>query len=231
MSDASTAAPAYEAIPLPDRRDFSDQEMAARAETFLAEMKARHSIRDFGPTPVPRGIIETCILAAGRAPSGANRQPWHFVAVGDPALKKQIREAAEAEERAFYEGKAGDDWLAALAPLGTDSAKPFLEIAPWLIVIFAERYRIDAERKIEKNYYINESVGIATGMLITALHCAGLATLTHTPNPMRFLNEICGRPENEKPYMILVAGHAAENATVPKEAKIKKPLAEIATFR
>ena len=231
MSDASTAASAYEAIPLPDRRDFSDQEMAERAQKFLAEMKARHSIRDFAATPVPRSVIEDCILAAGRAPSGANRQPWHFVAVGDPALKRQIREAAEAEERAFYEGKAGDDWLAALAPLGTDAAKPFLEIAPWLIVIFAERYRIDAERKIEKNYYINESVGIATGMLITALHCAGLATLTHTPNPMRFLNEICGRPENEKPYMILVVGHAAENATVPKEAKIKKSLDEIATFR
>ncbi len=231
MSDAKLAVPAYEAIPLPDRRDFSDQEMAERAEKFLAEMKARHSIRDFAPTPVPRSVIEDCILAAGRAPSGANRQPWHFVAVGDPAMKKRIREAAEAEERAFYDGKAGDDWLAALAALGTDAEKPFLEIAPWLIVIFAERYRIDANRKIEKNYYINESVGIATGMLITALHCAGLATLTHTPNPMRFLNEICGRPENEKPYMILVAGHAAENATVPKEAKLKKPLEEIATFR
>jgi len=231
MSNASLAAPNYEAIPLPDRRDFSDQEMAERAGKFLAEMKARHSIRDFAPTPVPRKVIEDCILAAGRAPSGANRQPWHFVAVGDPALKQQIREAAEAEEKAFYDGKAGDDWLSALAPLGTDAAKPFLEIAPWLIVIFAERYRIDANRKIDKNYYINESVGIATGMLITALHCAGLATLTHTPNPMRFLNQICGRPENEKPYMILVTGHAAEDATVPKVAKIKKTLEEIATFR
>lgn len=230
MSDASLAAPAYEAIPLPDRRSFSNEEMAERAAQFLAEMKVRHSIRDFAPTPVPRSVIEDCILAAGRAPSGANRQPWHFVAVGDPAMKKRIREAAESEEQAFYDGKAGDDWLAALAPLGTDAEKPFLEIAPWLIVIFAERYRIDAERRIDKNYYINESVGIATGMLITALHCAGLATLTHTPNPMRFLNQICGRPENEKPYMILVAGHAAENATVPKEAKIKKPLEEIATF-
>ncbi|NIA71608.1 nitroreductase family protein [Pelagibius litoralis] len=231
MSDASLAAPAYEAIPLPDPRSFSDAEMAERAAEFLEEMKTRHSIRDFAPTPVPRSVIEDCILAAGRAPSGANRQPWHFVAVGDPAMKKQIREAAEAEEKTFYDGKAGDDWLSALAPLGTDDEKPFLETAPWLIVIFAERYGVSAERKIVKNYYINESVGIATGMLITALHCAGLATLTHTPNPMRFLNDICGRPENEKPYMILVTGHAAKDATVPKHAKIKKPLEEIATFR
>ena len=230
MSDASLAAPAYEAIPLPDRRSFSDEEIAERAAKFLEEMKVRHSVRDFAPTPVPRSVIEDCVLAGGRAPSGANRQPWHFVAVSDQQMKKRIREAAESEEQAFYDGKAGDDWLAALAPLGTDAEKPFLEIAPWLIVIFAERYRINANRKIDKNYYINESVGIATGMLITALHCAGLATLTHTPNPMRFLNQICGRPENEKPYMILVAGHAAENATVPKEAKIKKPLEEIATF-
>ena len=231
MNDAALDDVPYEAIPLPDRRRFSDAEMAERAAAFFAEMKTRHTIRDFEPTPVPRKVIEDCILAAGRAPSGANRQPWHFVAVGDAAIKKRIREAAEAEEQAFYSGKAGDDWLAALAPLGTDEAKPFLETAPWLIVIFAERYGITDDRKIVKNYYINESVGIATGMLITALHQAGLATLTHTPNPMRFLNEICGRPENEKPYMILVAGHAAEDATVPKHAKIKKPLEEIATFR
>lgn len=235
MSDTSLAAPEaapeYEAIPLPDRRHFADAEMLERAQNFFEEMKLRHSIRDFAPEPVPREVIENCILAAGRAPSGANRQPWHFVAVGDAAIKKQIREAAEAEEKAFYDGKAGDDWLSALAPLGTDDTKPFLEIAPWLIVIFAERYGISADRKIVKNYYINESVGIATGMLITALHCAGLATLTHTPNPMRFLNEICGRPENEKPYMILVTGQAAENATVPKQAKIKKSLEEIASFR
>lgn len=231
MSEAKrTAAPPYEAIPLPDRRDFSDAEMAQRAKAFLAEMKTRHSVRDFSPRPVPRGIIADCIRTAGRAPSGANHQPWHFVAVGDPAVKARIRAAAEEEERAFYEGRGGEEWLSDLAPLGTDPDKPFLEIAPWLIVIFAERYRVGADRKIGKNYYINESVGIATGLLITALHHAGLATLTHTPNPMRFLNEICGRPENEKPYMILVTGHAAENATVPKHAKIKKPLEEIATF-
>ncbi len=229
MNEASLA-PDYEAIPLPDRRDFSDAEMAERARHFFEEMKTRHSVRDFSPAPVPRSIIEDCIRTAGRAPNGANLQPWHFVAVSGPAVKRRIREAAEAEERAFYAGKAGEDWLSDLTPLGTDADKPFLETAPWLIVIFAERYRVDENRRIGKNYYIGESVGIATGMLITALHCAGLATLTHTPNPMRFLNEICGRPENEKPYMILVAGHAAENATVPRHAKVKKPLQQIATF-
>jgi iodotyrosine deiodinase len=230
MSNSGIAEPAYEAIPLPDRRDFSDGDIAARARVFLAEMKTRHSLRDFAARPVPRGVIEDCLRAAGYAPSGANLQPWHFVAVGDPKVKRQIREAAEAEEKAFYDGKAGEDWLRDLAPLGTDPAKPFLEIAPWLIVVFAERYRVEADRRIGKNYYIGESVGIATGMLITALHCAGLATLTHTPNPMGFLNRICGRPENEKPYMILVAGHPADDATVPRHAKEKKPLEEIATF-
>ena len=230
MSEAGIAEPGYDAIPLPDRRRYDDAEMIARAERFLAGMRTRHSVREFAPTPVPRRVIEACIETAGRAPSGANHQPWHFVAVADPDVKKRIREAAEAEEKAFYAGKAGEEWLQDLAPLGTDAEKPFLEIAPWLIVIFAERYRIGADRRIGKNYYIGESVGIATGMLITALHCAGLATLTHTPNPMRFLNEICGRPENEKPYMILVAGHAAEGATVPRHAKVKKPLGEIASF-
>jgi len=230
MSEARITVPDYEAIPLPDRRHFGDAEMRERAEHFLAEMKTRHTVRDFAPTPVPREVIETCLATAGRAPSGANHQPWHFVAVGDPAVKQRIRVAAEAEEKAFYAGKAGEEWLSDLTPLGTDADKPFLEIAPWLIVVFAERYRIEANRKIGKNYYIGESVGIATGMLITALHCAGLATLTHTPNPMRFLNEICGRPENEKPYMILVAGHAAQGATVPRHAKVKKPLEAIATF-
>jgi len=224
------AEPRYEAIPLPDRRSFGNAEMVERATRFLAEMKLRHSVRDFAATPVPRAVIEACILTAGRAPSGANHQPWHFVAVSDAAVKRRIRVAAEAEEKAFYAGKAGEEWLRDLAALGTDAEKPFLEIAPWLIVVFAERYRVGADRKLGKNYYIGESVGIATGMLITALHCAGLATLTHTPNPMRFLNEICGRPENEKPYMILVAGHAAEGATVPRRAKVKKPLDEVATF-
>lgn len=230
MSEAPAADFSYEATPLPDRRSFTSGEMLQRAERFLAEMTTRHSLREFASTPVPRAVIECCIRTAGRAPSGANRQPWHFVAISDAAVKRRVRLAAEAEERAFYAGKAGQEWLRELAPLGTDADKPFLEIAPWLIVVFAERYRIGPDRKIGKNYYIGESVGIATGMLITALHCAGLATLTHTPNPMRFLNEICHRPENEKPYMILVAGHAAEGATVPRRAKMKKPLEEIATF-
>jgi iodotyrosine deiodinase len=230
MSEAPAVAFSYESIPLPDRRSFSTVEMAERAEGFLTEMATRHSVRDFAPTPVPRAVIETCIRTAGRAPSGANHQPWHFVAVGDAAVKRRIRLEAEEEERAFYGGKAGEQWLRDLAPLGTDAEKPFLEVAPWLIVVFAERYRVGPDRKIGKNYYIGESVGIATGMLITALHWAGLATLTHTPNPMRFLNQICGRPENEKPYMILVVGHAAEGATVPRRAKAKKSLEEIATF-
>jgi len=230
MSEASLADLSYEALPLPDRRSFSNGEMVERAERFLAEMKTRHTVRDFAATPVPRTVIEACIATAGRAPSGANHQPWHFVAVNDAAVKRRIREAAEAEERAFYAGKAGEEWLRDLAALGTDADKPFLEIAPWLVVVFAERYRVGSDRRIGKNYYIGESVGIATGMLITALHCAGLATLTHTPNPMRFLNEICGRPENEKPYMIIVAGHAAEGATVPRKAKVKKPLEAISTF-
>jgi len=227
MSEPGLAAPAYEAIPLPDRRDFSDAEMIERARDFFEEMKTRHSVRDFAPTPVPRQVIQDCIRTAGRAPNGANLQPWHFVAVSDPAVKKRIREAAEVEERAFYDGKAGDDWLHDLTPLGTDPDKPFLEIAPWLIVVFAERYRVDAERRIGKNYYIGESVGIATGMLITALHRAGLATLTHTPNPMKFLNQILKRPDTEKPFLILVVGKPAGDATVPAHALKKKPLGDI----
>lgn len=230
MSEAPAAELGYEAIPLPDRRSFSTAEMAERAERFLSEMKMRHSVRDFAPTPVPQAVIEACIRTAGQAPSGANQQPWHFVAVKSAGVKRRIRLEAEAEERAFYAGRAGSEWLRDLTPLGTDAEKPFLEIAPWLIVVFAERYRVGPDRTIGKNYYIGESVGIATGMLITALHCAGLATLTHTPNPMRFLNRICGRPENEKPYMILVAGHAAEGAMVPRRAKVKKPLEQISTF-
>lgn len=230
MSQGRIPPSAYEAIPLPDRRGFDDADMLARAREFLIEMKARHSVRDFSPAPVPREVIEDCLRTAGTAPSGANQQPWHFVAISAPSVKKRIRKAAEAEEKAFYAGKGGEEWLRDLAPLGTDARKPFLETAPWLIVVFAERYRVAADHRSGKNYYIGESVGIATGLLITALHCAGLATLTHTPNPMRFLNDICGRPENEKPYMILVAGHAAEDATVPRQAKVKKPLEEIATF-
>lgn len=218
----------YEALPLPDRREISDAEMLQEVESFLARMKTRHSIRDYSDRPVHRAVTEACIAAAGTAPSGANQQPWHFVAISDPHMKARIREAAEQEEEKFYAGGGGDEWLAALEPIGTDAAKPHLTTAPWLIVIFAQRWGLRDGKRI-KHYYVPESVGIATGMLITALHTAGLSCLTHTPNPMRFLNELCGRPENEKPVMILAVGHPAEDATVPAVAKKKKRLSKIMT--
>ena len=202
--------------------------MKRRAEAFHAEIRRRRTVRDFSDRPVPRAVIESCLRAAGTAPSGANKQPWHFAVVGDPALKRRIREAAEAEERAFYAGKAGDEWLAALAPLGTDADKPFLETAPWLIVVFQQNYGLGPDGERIKHYYVQESVGIATGFLIAALHHCGLATLTHTPSPMKFLARILGRPANERAVMILVAGHPADGATVP--AIDKKPLEAIASF-
>lgn len=220
----------YVPVPLPDRMNFPDAEMKARAEAFYEEIRRRHTVRDFSSRAVPREVIESCLLAAGTAPSGANRQPWHFAVVCDAKVKAAIREAAEAEERRFYEGRAGDEWLAALEPLGTDPLKPFIEIAPWLIVVFGQRKGPDADGRIAKNYYVPESVGIATGFLIAALHHAGLATLTHTPNPMNFLNQILKRPETEKPYILLVVGHPADHATVPRDAKRKKSLHQIATF-
>ena len=185
-------------------------------------------MRDFSSRPVPREVLERCILAAGTAPNGANRQPWRFVAVSDPEVKRRIRHAAEEEERAFYGGRAPDEWIAALAHLGTDENKPFLERAPWLVVIFAESYEAAPDGSRVKNYYVTESVGIATGMLITALHQAGLATLTHTPSPMKFLNQVLGRPENERPFLVLVVGYPEDGATVPDIDK--KPLADIAVF-
>lgn len=215
-------------IPVPARPDYPPAEMLARARAFREEMGLRRSVRDFSDRPVSRAVIEECLLAAGSAPSGANRQPWRFVAVTDPEVKRRIREAAEAEERAFYAGRAGREWLDALAPLGTDEQKPFLEIAPWLIVIFAESHGVGPDGDRIKNYYVTESVGIASGLLITALHHAGLATLTHTPSPMRFLNRILGRPENERPFLVLVTGYPAAGATVP--AITKKSLGEIGTF-
>lgn len=221
----------YDPLPLPDRADLPDEEAVCRAAEFAAHMKRRHSVRDFAPRSVPRQVIESCIEAAGHAPSGANQQPWHFVAVGDPELKHRIRLAAEEEERAFYDGGGGNAWLRALEPIGTGPEKPHLDIAPWLIVIFAQRWGIDPDGNRSKHYYVPESVGIATGVLITALHTAGLVTLTHTPNPMKFLNGLLGRPAEEKPVMILVTGHPADGATVPAAAKIKKPLAEILTVR
>lgn len=217
-------------IPLPDYVELPPDEMQARAEAFLADIKRRHTVRDFSDRPVPRALIETCLKAAGVAPSGANHQPWHFSVIGNPAMKKRIRDAAEEEERAFYEGRAGAEWLAALKPLGTDPNKPFLETAPWLICIFGARRSVSADGVRRKNYYVPESVSIAAGFLIAALHRSGLATLTHTPAPMGFLNEICQRPADDKPYILLVTGYPAADATIPRHATEKKPLDEIATF-
>lgn len=215
-------------IPAPPLEHSSDDELLDRARQFYEMMQRRRTIRDFSDRPVPRGVIEHCIRAAGTAPNGANLQPWHFVAVSDPAVKQQIRSAAEAEEKEFYEQRAPAAWLEALAPLGTDSSKPFLERAPWLIAIFAQPYRVLADGTRAKTYYASESVGIATGMLITAVHLSGLAALTHTPSPMGFLNRILGRPSHEKPFLLLVVGYPAEGALVPDISR--KPLAEIATF-
>ncbi|WP_371228244.1 nitroreductase family protein [Roseovarius sp. 2305UL8-3] len=223
MSDA----PKYTPLPLPDRRNLSDDDALAEAQSFLDLMRRRHSVRDYSTRPIPEAVIATCIAAAGTAPSGANQQPWHFSAISDPTMKARIREAAEAEEEKFYDGGGGDEWLAALEPIGTGADKPHLTDAPWLIVIFAQRYGLAADGTRRKHYYVPESVGIATGILITALHKAGLVCLTHTPNPMKFLNGLCNRPENEKPVMILAVGHAGETATVPAVAKQKKPLGEI----
>ncbi|MCU9848309.1 nitroreductase family protein [Defluviimonas sp. WL0024] len=221
----------YAPLPLPDRVELPEAEALKAAEAFRAYMAKRHTVRDFRPDPVPEAVIAASVAAAGTAPSGANHQPWHFVAIADPAMKAEIRAAAEAEEESFYAGGGGEEWLKALEPIGTGASKPHLEIAPWLIVVFAQRYGVTKEGERYKNYYVPESVGIATGLLIAALHHAGLSALTHTPNPMRFLNALCDRPESEKPVMILAVGHPAAEATVPAAAKIKKPLAEILTVR
>lgn len=214
----------------PDFPSYPVEEMQARAKAFHETLQSRRSVRKFSDKAVPQEIIEHCVLAAGSAPSGANHQPWYFACAGSADVKAKIRTAAEEEERAFYSGRASDEWLDALAPIGTDAQKPYMEIAPWLICIFAQRRGGVSTGDDKKNYYIHESVGIATGMLIAACHNAGLATLVHTPNPMKFLNEICGRPATEKPFLILVAGYPADDAEVPKHALIKKPLTEIASF-
>jgi iodotyrosine deiodinase len=221
-------AHAAEYQPYLDYRLYPAGEMASRAADFYAEMRCRRTVRDFSPQPVPRQVIEDCLRTAGTAPNGANLQPWHFVVVSDPAVKRRLREAAEDEERAFYRDRAPQEWLDALAPLGTDEHKPFLEAAPYLIAIFAQSYGIAADGQKIKHYYVTESVGIATGFLIAALHHAGLATLTHTPSPMGFLNTILDRPENERPFLLLVVGYPAEGVTVP--AITKKSLEQIATF-
>ncbi len=204
------------------------EEMQIRAREFYEALRKRRSVRDFSDRPVPREVIEYCLQAAGSAPNGANLQPWHFVVVGDPNLKRAIRKAAEEEEREFYRRRATEEWLAALAPLGTDENKPFLEAAPYLIVIFAQSYGLDENGGKVRHYYVQESVGIATGMLITAVHNAGLVSLTHTPSPMGFLNELLDRPANERPFLILVVGYPVEDVQVP--AISKKTLSEIATF-
>ena len=213
---------------LPDYTEYPAKVMRQRASAFYADLRRRRTVRAFSERPVPREVIEDCLRAAGTAPSGANMQPWHFVVVSDPAVKRQIREAAEEVERAFYGRRASKEWLDALQPLGTNASKPFLEDAPCLIVIFAQRHGLDAGGNKVQHYYVTRSVGIATGMLITAIHNAGLVSLTYTPSPMNFLNEILGRPENEHPFLVLVVGYPAPGATVPQIGK--KSLDEIATF-
>jgi iodotyrosine deiodinase len=215
-------------IPYSSYREYPLEDMQERARTFREEMQRRRTIRTFSSRPVPREIIEECLRVAGTAPNGANMQPWHFVVVSNPDVKKQIREGAEKEEREFYERRAPDEWLEVLVPLGTDWHKPFLEEAPYLIVIFGLSNTILPGGTKHKNYYVTESVGIATGMLVTALHHAGLASLTHTPSPMAFLNQILERPANERPFLVLVVGYPAEGTTVPDINK--KSLDEIATF-
>jgi nitroreductase len=222
--------PDFETLPWQPWPPLADAERIQRAEAFRESMATRRSCRHFSDRPVPRAIIESAIRAAGTAPSGANHQPWHFAAVSSIEIKRRIRWAAETEERAFYGGKAGAEWLEALAPLGTDENKAYLETAPWLIVVFAQRKGGVEPGTLGQNYYVIESVGIACGILLVALHEAGLATLTHTPKPMTFLNRLCGRPITERPVMIIVAGHPAPDATVPEHALIKKPLDQISSW-
>jgi nitroreductase len=214
--------------PWSEYQAYAEPVMRARAQDFAGDMIRRRTIRDFSSRDVPESLIENCLRAATSAPSGANRQPWHFCVVTDPQLKRDIRLAAEAEERQFYEQRAPQAWLDDLAPLGTDADKPFLERAPYLIVIFAQRFEVAADGATHKNYYVSESVGIATGMLITALHHCGLATLTHTPSPMKFLRELLGRPRSERPFLILVTGYPAADAQVPEIER--KPLTEVVSW-
>ncbi|WP_196159897.1 nitroreductase family protein [Reinekea sp. G2M2-21] len=218
-----------EYAPIPyEFNTLTEAEMQAEAEAFYQAIKTRRTVRDFSDKPIPASVIEQAILSAGTAPNGANMQPWHFVAISNADIKKQIRLAAEQEEREFYEQRASEEWLDALSHLGTDAEKPFLETASHLIVIFLKKFSYDAQGNKLKNYYTSESVGIATGFLINALHTSGVATLTHTPSPMKFLNTILKRPADERPYMILVAGYPADGCQVPTIDK--KPLVDIATF-
>lgn len=219
---------ASEMIPLPMYQEYSSSEMFQRSQDFLTEIRRRRTVRQFSSRPVPESIIANCIAAAATAPSGANKQPWHFVAVSDPEIKHKIRAAAESVEDDFYHGRAPESWLKDLEPFATNEYKPYLDEAPWLIAIFETKYEISQEGERYKHYYTRESVGIATGMLITAVHHAGLASLTHTPSPMDFLNQVLGRPSNERAYLLLVVGYPAEGALVPDIQR--KPLGEVASF-
>jgi len=220
--DSAESPPPPGFVPLPDYREYPPEEMRARARAFREHAERRRTVRVFSDRPIPDGVIEECLLAAGTAPSGANLQPWHFVVVRDVQRKSAIRAAAEEEERIFYRERAPAEWLAALAPLGTDEHKPFLETAPCLIAVFVQRYGRAPDGRKVKHYYAVESTGIATGILITALHHAGLATLTHTPSPMDFLNDLLGRPGSERPFLLLVTGYPAADAVVPDISR--KPL-------
>ncbi|APG61610.1 nitroreductase family protein [Sphingorhabdus lutea] len=220
----------HDHIPYCALPEYSDQQRISLAKQAYVNLKTRRTCRHFSDEAVPIEVIEYALLAAGTAPNGANHQPWHFAVISSPEKKKELREAAEHEERTFYETKASQQWLDALAPLGTDADKPYLETAPFLIAIFGQRKGGMNAGDMKQNYYVTESVGIATGMLIHALHQAGLATLTHTPNPMGFLNKLCDRPDHEKAVMLLVVGKPAKDATIPVHATHKKPLADISSW-
>jgi nitroreductase len=219
------AKPKFEPLKFTEK---SPEEMISTSKSFYLDVKRRRTVRDFSDRPIPEDVIKNAILAAGTAPSGANQQPWHFVVVTDPETKSEIRKGAEEVEKEFYQRRAPDEWLRALQPLGTDKNKPFLEIAPCLIVIFLKKTTMDVKGIERKNYYPMESVGIATGILITALHLSGLVTLTHTPSPMKFLNKILDQPDSERPFLVLVVGYPSKNAQVPTISKYT--LDQITTF-
>jgi len=220
----------YKPIPLIDKKTKTESEMKTISQNHLLEMRSRHTIRDFSNKDVPYSIIENCIKVACSAPSGANLQPWHFVVISDNNIKSKIRKSAEIEEKKFYNDIKKDEWLKALEPIGTNPDKPHLEIAPWLIVIFSERYGQLSDGTKRKNYYVPESVGIATGFLITALHLSGLSCLTHTPNPMGFLSKICNRPPSNKASLILAVGHSTKNAKIPLASTIKKEFTDVVSI-
>ena len=227
MNKKSITPVEIQTIPF-DFKEYPIEEIQSRALGYYENMSRRRTIRDFSKRAVPIDVIENCIRAADTAPNGANQHPWHFVVVTDQEKKRKIRVAAEKEEKEFYSTRAPKEWLDVLAPLGTDAHKPFLETAPYLIAIFAQNYGVDKDGKKSKHYYVNESVGIATGLLVSAIHYSGLASLTHTPSPMKFLNQILDRPDSERPFLLLIVGYPAANARVPKIRR--KSLSEITTY-